>query len=110
MAYGVLHEGVGGHDEIPGEPATEPNGDSSAQMLSSTQLAFTEHQGGNERALQKEREHALHGQGLTDNAGGVARKSGPVGAELKLHGYAGNDAHDEIHGENLGPETRGAVI
>ena len=36
-------------------------------------------------------------------------EAGPVGAELELHGDAGDHAHEEIDGEDLSPEARGVV-
>ena len=34
---------------------------------------------------------------------------GPVGAELELHGDAGDDSEGEVDAENARPESRGAV-
>src|SRR3954452_25030076 len=60
-------------------------------------------------AFEKEREHALHRQRLSDNAAAVLREARPVGPELKLHRNAGHHPHGEIEPEDLGPESRGAV-
>src|SRR5579863_5283326 len=63
-----------------------------------------------EGGLQKESEHAFHGQSLADHAAGVAREHRPVGAELKFHGDAGDHTHEEVDAENLRPETRGLIV
>jgi hypothetical protein len=63
-----------------------------------------------ERRLQKERESALHRQGLGDNVLREARERGPVGPELELERDARNDAHHEGDGEDLAPEPRGLVV
>ena len=42
-------------------------------------------------------------------AGGTGER-GPVGAELKFHGYAGDYAQTKIDGENPRPELRTAIV
>ena len=41
---------------------------------------------------------------------GVAGEARPVGAELELHGDAGDDAEGEVDGEDAGPEARAIVV
>ena len=60
--------------------------------------------------LEEEGEDAFHGERLADDSSGDARERGPVGAELKLHGDAGDDADDEVDGEDLPPEAGGVLV
>src|SRR5690348_8224676 len=53
---------------------------------------------------------AFHGQSLADYAAGGSGERGPVGAELKFHGDAGDDADGEIDAEDASPEPRGAIV
>src|SRR3954454_18394776 len=59
--------------------------------------------------FEKEREHALNRQRLSENTAAVLREARPVGPELKLHRNAGHHPHGEIEPKDLGPESRGAV-
>ena len=62
------------------------------------------------RRFQEKGEDALHRQRLPDDAAGGLREFRPIGAELKFHGDAGDHAEGKVDAENLGPETRGAVV
>ena len=62
-----------------------------------------------ESRFQEEAEDSLHGQRLADHAAREPRKARPVGAELELHGDAGDHAENEIDGEDAAPEACGAV-
>ena len=57
------------------------------------------------RRLEKEREHSLHGQSLSDDRTGHLGETGPVCAELELHGDAGHDAHREVESKDASPES-----
>ena len=63
-----------------------------------------------ESRLEEEGEDAFHGQRLADDAAGAARELRPVGAELEFHGNAGDDAEEEVDGEDFRPEARGLVV
>jgi hypothetical protein len=63
-----------------------------------------------EGGLEEERVHAFHGEGLADDAAGGFGEAGPVGAELELHGDAGDDAHGEVDAEDLDPEAGGVFV
>jgi hypothetical protein len=60
--------------------------------------------------LEEEGEDAFHGERLTDNSTGAARKLRPVGPELELHGDSGYNAKHEVDGEDSCPETRSLVV
>ena len=74
------------------------------------QALFAEEEEAEESRLQEEGEDAFHSQRLADDAAGAARELRPVGAELKFHGNAGDDAEQEVDGEDLRPEARGLVL
>ena len=81
-----------------------------------TQWAFgpeallSEQECAEEAGFEEEREHAFHGQGLSDDASGRFGETRPVGPELKFHGDAGDHAHGEIDGEYFCPEAGRAVV
>jgi len=56
--------------------------------------------------FQKERHQALIGQERRNDVAGDVGEAAPVGAELKRHDDAGDDAHAEGDGENPQPELR----
>ena len=60
--------------------------------------------------LQEKGKNTFHGQSLADDAAGGLGEFRPVGAELKFHGDAGDDAEGKVDAENFCPETRGAVV
>ena len=59
--------------------------------------------------LKKEAEDAFHGQRLADDSARKPREARPVGAELELHGNAGDHAHDEVDAEDAAPKARRAI-
>ncbi len=61
------------------------------------------------RGLEEEGEDAFHGERLADDAAGDAGELRPVGAELELHGDAGDDAEDEVDAEDASPEAGGLI-
>jgi hypothetical protein len=58
-----------------------------------------------EGGLQEKREDPLHRQWLADDAAGNAGELRPVGAELELHGNAGDHTQQKIDREDLRPEA-----
>jgi hypothetical protein len=77
------------------------------QCIQLGEALFAEEEEAEEGRFEEEGEDAFHGEGLADDAAGAARELRPVGAELELHGNAGDDAEQEVDGEDLGPEARG---
>src|SRR4029077_9909139 len=80
------------------------------EMISRAQPFFTPDQRADECALQKECEHALHCQSLSDHAARIAREAGPVRSELKLHGDTGDDTHCKIDSKDFGPESSCLIV
>src|SRR5262249_44509435 len=74
------------------------------------QTLFAPDERTDEGAFEKEREHALHCQCLSNHTAAVLGEARPVGPELKLHRNAGHHPHGEIEPEDLGPESRGLVV
>src|SRR5205814_10315096 len=110
MTNRMLHERVRHQNEITREPTTERNRDCSREMSARSEPYLTTDQRANERALEKEREHAFHRQRLSDHAAGVFGKVRPVRSELKLHRNAGDDADREIESEDLGPKPDRLIV
>ena len=63
-----------------------------------------EEQHAEERGFEEERGQHFVAHQRADDVGGGVRKAAPVGAELKRHHDARDDAHSERHRENLQPE------
>src|SRR5205814_5097352 len=110
MTNRMLHERVRHQNEITREPTTERNRDCSREMSARSEPFLTPDQRADERALEKEREHAFHRQRLSDDSAGVFGKVRPVRSELKFHRNAGHDADREIQSENLGPKSNRLVV
>jgi hypothetical protein len=110
VTHGVLHPGVGGDDEVAGQPRAEEDGERGPPVAHPAEQFFSVEEQAQKTGFQKESEHAFHRQRLSDDAAGGPGKPAPVGSELKLHGDAGDHAHGEVDAENLCPETGGAVV
>ena len=106
---GVLHPGVGDDDEVAGEPGAEEDHEGRSPVSPGGETLFGEEEEAKEAGLEEEGEDAFHGERLADDSAGDAGEGGPVGAELKLHGDAGDDADDEVDGEDLSPKA-GCVL
>src|ERR1700674_2339119 len=102
----MLHPGVGGDDEIAGEPGAEKHHQRRKPVGARADAPFTEEKKAEERGLEKKGEDAFHGQRLADYAAGGFGELRPVGAELKFHGDAGDHAEGKTDAENLGPKPR----
>ncbi len=107
---GMLHPGVGDDDEEAGDPGAEEDHEGGAPVRPAREAFLAEEEEAEEGGFEEEGEDAFHGEGLADDSAGAAGELGPVGAELKLHGDAGDDAEDEVDGEDAGPEARGLVV
>src|SRR5258706_168179 len=101
ITHRVLHEGVRNQNEVAGKPAPECDRYRCQEMIPRTEPLFAPDQRSDKRAFQKEREHAFHGQRLSDYTAGVLGKAGPVRSELKLHRNAGDDTDRKIFGLNF---------
>ena len=110
ITHGMLHEGVCHDNEVSGEPASQRDRQRGQEVIARTQSLFAPDERADEGTFQKEREHALHRQRLSDDAAGVFGEARPVRPELKLHRNAGHDPDGEIEPEDLGPESRGLVV
>jgi hypothetical protein len=108
ITYGVLHPGIGGDDEVAAQPGAEEDEESGPPVSDAAELFFAVKEEAEEGGLEEEREKAFHGESLSDEAAGGFGEIGPVGAELKFHGDAGDDAEGEVDAEDFGPETCGA--
>jgi hypothetical protein len=71
---------------------------------------FAEKKEAEEGGLEEKREDAFHGEGHADDAAGAAGELTPVGAELELHGDAGNHTEEKIDGEDFAPEASGDIV
>jgi hypothetical protein len=110
VAGGALHPGVGGDDQVGGEPGTDPDGAGGQPVADAAEDFFAEEEEAEEGAFEEEAVEALHAEGVADDAAGGFGEAAPVGAEHKFHGDAGDDAESEIDGEDLGPEASGGVV
>ena len=110
ITHRMLHEGVCHQNEVAGEPASQRDRQRGQEVIARTQSLFAPDERADKGAFQKEREHALHRQRLSDDAAGVFGEARPVGPELKLHRNAGHHPDGEIEPEDLGPESRGPVV
>ncbi len=106
----MLHESVCHDNEVAGNPASQRDRQCGQEVIARTQSSFAPDQRADKGAFQKEREHALHRQRLSDDPAGVSGKARPVRSELKLHRNARHHSDGEIEPENLGPESRGLVV
>ena len=107
---GMLHPSVGRHDEVAGEPGAEKHGHRRRQVRALGEPFLAEQEQAEEGRFEEEGEHPLHRQRLADHAAREAREPRPVGSELELHGNAGDDAEDEVDGEQSTQDTRGLGV
>ena len=110
VADGVLHPGVGDDDEEAGDPGAREDEHGGEPVEAAGETLFTEEEETEEGGLEEEGEDAFHGEGHADDAAGAAGELAPVGAELELHGDAGDDAEEEVDCEDPGPEAGGGVV
>src|SRR6266480_7439114 len=80
----VLHERIRHQNEITREPTTECNRDRGGKMPARSEPFLAPDQRPNERALEKEREHPLHRQRLSNYSAGIFGKIRPVRSELEF--------------------------
>ena len=109
IANGMLHPRVGNDDEEAGDPRAQPHHDRGEPVQAWRDALFAVKEEAEKRRLEEEAEDALHGQRLADDSAGKPREARPVGAELELHGNAGDHAHDEVDAEDAAPEARRSV-
>jgi hypothetical protein len=105
----MLHEGVRRDDEVAREPAADEQSHRGRRSDPTRQPPLAPDEDEQEAGFEEEREEPLHRQRLPDHAARVAAEPGPVGAELELHGNAGDHPHREVDAEDPDPEARGVV-
>ena len=111
VASGMLHPGIGRDDEDSRTARSRAIPETQRASGPSRPSFFSPNKKQAEEAgLQKKREDAFHGERLADHAAGGAGERRPVGAELKFHGDAGDDAEGEVDAEDARPESRGAIV
>src|SRR5260221_14346756 len=110
VAGWMLHESVCDQDEKTGNPATGGNANRGQEVIARTESLLAPDQRADERALEKEGEHAFHCQSLANDRASILGEAGPVGPELKFHRYPGYYADREIETKDSGPEPRGPVV
>src|SRR4029077_1565296 len=97
-------------DEKTGNPATGGNANRGQEVIARTESLLAPDQRADERALEKEGEHAFHCQCLANDRASILGEAGPIGPELKLHRYPGYYADREIETKDSGPEPRGPFV
>ena len=102
---GMLHPGIGDDDEKARYPGTGKDHHRREPMHPFGDAFFAVEKKAQKSRFKKEAEDAFHGQRLANHAAGEAREARPVGAELELHGNAGDHAKDEVDGEDPPPEA-----
>ena len=110
VTHRMLHERVCHDNEVAGKPASQRDRQRGQEVIARTQSPFAPDERADKGAFQKEREHALHRQRLSNDTAGVFGEACPVGPELKLHRNARHHSDGEIEPEDLGPEARGLVV
>src|SRR5207244_3024377 len=106
----MLHERIRDENEIAGNPTAECNRDRGGKMCARAESFLAPDQRTDKSALQKEREHPFHRQGLSDDAACVFGKVRPIRSELKFHRNAGDDTDRKIESEDLGPKPNGLIV
>ncbi len=110
VGHRMLHPGVGGDNEKARGPGAQPDEQDREPVADLPEALLAKKHQAEKTRLQKKRKYSFHGQRLPDDAAGGAREGGPIGAELELHGDAGDDADGKINGEDAHPEAHGAVV
>src|SRR5450631_2430965 len=106
----MLHERIGGDDEVTRKPGAKEQRNRRRQMSARPQPFFAEEEKPQEGGFQNKRKNSLQRQSLADDFAGVIGEPGPVGAELKLQWNTGHHSHDEIETEDARPETSHLVV
>ena len=106
----VLHPCICGDDEVARQPRAEEDHEGREPVPARAEALLAEEKQAEEGGFEEEGEDPFHRQRLADDAAGIARELRPVGAELKLHRDAGDDAEQKVDGEDLRPETRRRVV
>ena len=73
-------------------------------MQSRSDLVPSEQRDAEKAGFEEEGGEYFVGEQRTGNAACEGREIAPIGAELIGHDEAGDDAHGEVHGEDLRPE------
>src|ERR1700693_6258003 len=79
-------------------------------MHSGAQPFLAKHEQSKKGRFQEEGIDSLHSERLPDHAAGSLREARPIGTELEFHRDACYNAHSEVDGEDLYPETRRLIV
>ena len=110
VTHRMLHESVCHDNEVAGNPTSQRDRQRRQEVISRSKSPFAPDKRAEKGDFEKEREHTLHRQRLSNDPAGVFGKARPVRPELKLHRNAGDHPNGEIEPEDLGPESRGQVV
>src|SRR5437763_11033346 len=109
-AHRPLHPGVGGSDEEAGDEGADGYSQAGQPVHEGRDALLAEEEDAEQAGLEEEGEPAFQSKGLADNTAGKAREGSPVGPELELEGYAGDDTGGEVDGKDAGPEVDGTAV
>ena len=73
------------------------------------EFLLTEQQDAQKGGFEEKGKHALHRQRLANDPACERGKPGPIGPELKFHGYAGHHAEGKRQGKKLDPKSRRGI-
>ena len=106
VADRVLHERVGGEDEVRGEHGAEGGEPDRHQVQLRRQPVPAEDPQAEEGGLEEEGQQSLDGQGCAEDVADEPRVVAPVHPELELLHDAGDHTHGEVDQEQLPEELR----
>ena len=104
VADGVLHERVGGEDEVRREVGADGGGPDGGQVHAFGQPVPAEDPQADEGGFEEEGDQGLDGQGCAEDVADEAGVVAPVHAELELLHDAGDHAHGEVDQEEFAVE------
>src|SRR5690606_22507427 len=105
VAHRVLHEIVGGEDEVGGQQGAGGGGPDGRQVQPAWQAVPAEDPQAEEGRLEEEGEQALDGERGAEDVAHEPGVVAPVHAELELLDDPGHDAHGEVDQEELPVEA-----
>src|ERR1700722_12119833 len=105
----MLHPRVSNDDEEAGDPRAEPDHQRGKPVHELRDAFFAVEKEAEKCGLEEKAEDSFHCERLANYAAGDPREARPVGAELELHGDAGDHAEDKVDGEDAAPEAGRAI-
>ena len=106
VADGVLHEGVGGEDEVRRQEGADVHDPHAGRVQALGDAAPAEDPQAEEGRLEEEGEQRLEGQRRAEDVTDEAAVAAPVHPELELLDDAGDQAEGEVDREELAEELR----